>query len=62
MIANLLGQLRADHGVVNINKRVVVEKDDMFTELKKLKELLDEDILTKEEYRLQKEKILSGKW
>lgn len=32
---------------------------DLYTELRKLKELLDEGILTEEEYQIQKKKVLS---
>jgi len=37
----------------------VNESKDLYTELRKLKELLDEGILSEEEYQLQKKKILS---
>ncbi len=39
----------------NIN---VQGKSDLYTELRKLKELRDEGILTEEEYQIQKEKVL----
>lgn len=50
--------------VVNVNSKVNVKPNssntqDMYTELKKLKELKDSDIITQEEFEIEKKKILS---
>ena len=54
-------KLRADTGVLDVNHKVLVKNDDMFTQLRKLKELLDEGILTESEYKAEKHKVLNEK-
>lgn len=45
---------------IETDENVKVQSDgDLYTELRKLKELLDEGILTEEEYEAQKQKVLS---
>ncbi len=41
------------------NDTKIESEDDLYTELKKLKELKDEGILTEEEYQTQKQKLLA---
>lgn len=52
-------KLRKDSGVaVNLNKDITDTKSDKYVELKKLKELLDSNIITQEEFDIQKKRIL----
>jgi hypothetical protein len=45
--------------VIKQDVRVQGESDDIYAELKKLKELLDAKIITQDEFELRKKKILS---
>ncbi len=53
-------KLRKDAGVsLEIKKDITPHKKDIYTELKKLKELLDEKIITQQEFNSEKKKLLS---
>ena len=53
-------KLRKDAGVaLKVEKDITNHKPDMYTELKKLKELLDSNIITQQEFNTQKKIILS---
>ena len=53
-------KLRKDAGVsLEVKKDITNKKPDLYTELKKLKELLDSSIITQQEFEFQKKKLLS---
>jgi hypothetical protein len=53
-------KLQKDNGVsVKINKDISNKEPDLYTELIKLKELLDKGIITQEEFTQQKSKLLN---
>ena len=53
-------KLRKDAGTsLNVKKDITNKEPDIYTELKKLKELLDTNIITQQEFETQKKKLLS---
>lgn len=53
-------KLRRDAGVsLEVKKDITPKEKDLYTELKKLKELLDEGIITQEEFDTEKKELLS---